>query len=308
MGGDFNSHISNLNQLHKDIIPNNLQINNKRLNCDKKLDNRGIKLVESMENNGFIVLNGRSNSDSPAKYTFINSLGKSTIDMVWSNFLGLDCIDDFEVCIMNSNSDHFPIRVNLIEGIDYNENVVNTTLKWKKECTIYYYNLMSGPPENFVDSTDVNVMEKNLIDHIYDTATNLGIRINKKNVNGTNPKAWYDNECWNCKKEVNNLLKACKNNNFESETLVADYIEKKLYKNLQRSKKEAYKNFLLNEISVARDSSTFWKLVNNFRFRRCVGDEIGLNEWHTYLRSTFPKKAISLMRSQAIVTSLLAQK
>ena len=61
------------------------------------LDNRRKKLLEFMESFGLILINGRTNSDYPGKYTHISKLGNSVIDHIWCNLETSDILLDFKV-------------------------------------------------------------------------------------------------------------------------------------------------------------------------------------------------------------------
>lgn len=80
IGGDFNSRVGHLNQFSDELILNNEMFSAERYSMDSKCDSKGIKLVTNMENNGYILINGRTVSDTPANYTFVNKIGKSLID------------------------------------------------------------------------------------------------------------------------------------------------------------------------------------------------------------------------------------
>lgn len=83
-----------------------------------------------MEENWRIVLNGRCQSDSPAQINFINSNGKSVIDLVWRSESALDIIDDLVIQDYNNRSDNFSCQV-------MNNNKCNqTTLEKKKTAWI----------------------------------------------------------------------------------------------------------------------------------------------------------------------------
>lgn len=76
--GDFNARIGNLNQF-EDTLFESTKLYGHRSSLDRIVNARGTLLNEIMEEHGFITLNGRSTSDNPAQYTFLSSLGKSTI-------------------------------------------------------------------------------------------------------------------------------------------------------------------------------------------------------------------------------------
>lgn len=241
IGGDFNSRVANLNQLSIDAIPENVLVDNERLSCDKKLDTRGRKLVYVMEMNGYVILNGRTTSDYPANFTFLNARGRSTIDLVWSNFLGLYAVLDSQVNYINTNSDHFPIKFELLTKFNKENNKkINATnvsrYKWKKELENKFKLRMSEflrDSEDFIDGYD---MSENLIERICETADGLGIK-SKTNFTKNISKPWFDKDCVRCKQDFKCLLIECKKNNFDSAELVVNYIGKKknikLYKKLK---------------------------------------------------------------------------
>ena len=93
--GDFNAHIGLLNQLSdtEDIFPVTVQATRNALHVST--NSRGSKLVEAMENLGFYMLNGRTYGDIPGNYTYLSTLGKSTIDLAWLNTYAIDKVSSF---------------------------------------------------------------------------------------------------------------------------------------------------------------------------------------------------------------------
>lgn len=70
----------------------------------------------------------------PPKFTFLCERGKSTIDLVWSNFIGLHAIVDFEVKGIHTGSDHFPINLKLVAKVENKElDRELNVYKWKNE-------------------------------------------------------------------------------------------------------------------------------------------------------------------------------
>ena len=72
---DCNSQISEKNNFIEENILFNSNITCDRYSLDNNLNIRGKILLDFMSNSGFYVINGRSNSDTPAQYTHISSLG-----------------------------------------------------------------------------------------------------------------------------------------------------------------------------------------------------------------------------------------
>ena len=104
--GDFNAHIGDLNMLNEDEILLSTAMLGTRTPLHKNTNTRGIKLVDNMENLGFISLNGRTQGDCPGKYTYISNSGKSTIDLAWVNLQCCQYITQFQIYHTLSNSPH----------------------------------------------------------------------------------------------------------------------------------------------------------------------------------------------------------
>lgn len=65
-----------------DILSENENIFNQRESCDEICNKREKELVECMEGNGCILINGRTSKDSPAQFTYVSAKGKSVIDLI----------------------------------------------------------------------------------------------------------------------------------------------------------------------------------------------------------------------------------
>ena len=94
IGGDFNCRIANDNFIIDENILYNSEILCERFSMDSVKNSRGKMLVECMEDLGFYVINGRANSDFPAKFTYVGGSGCSVIDLIWVNDMALSEIAD----------------------------------------------------------------------------------------------------------------------------------------------------------------------------------------------------------------------
>lgn len=93
--GDYNARIGNPIQLPEEIFTET-NISENGVFSDCTINKRGKAVIDTMSNNNFIVINGKTVSDSPAKPTYVGN-GSSIIDLAWSNTLGIEKIIDFEV-------------------------------------------------------------------------------------------------------------------------------------------------------------------------------------------------------------------
>ena len=236
IGGDFNARVGEKNQLFDEIILEGSCLYDARDSNDKTLNTRGKQLIESMENNGFILVNGRSEHDKPAMYTHLSSIGNTVIDLCWANLCGVRVIREFEILQMITFSDHFPICLTVEVLYEKEEersvNKIDCNLKkliWK-ECFrdeyIMYMQLSSevGSTDLCVNGTYVKITEA-----IQEFAVSHGLV--KRMLTGTvtrKNKPWFDEECGSIKREVKKLLNGCKKDNF------AVFAENKKYTDLKK--------------------------------------------------------------------------
>lgn len=91
IGGDFNARLGSLNQLCDEIC-DSTHLTGFRHSLDTKINKPGKVLTNMMESLGFLILCGRTTSDTPAQ--FINKNGMSIPDHVWVNEAILEDIAD----------------------------------------------------------------------------------------------------------------------------------------------------------------------------------------------------------------------
>ena len=100
-----------------------------------------------MEENGLLVLNGRSPGDESGRFTFANNNGASVIDYVWVDIPHIDFVWDFEVLYDVTPSDHFPIRLDIDIPPSVTPGLVTPetqqsepvrSLKWKQDKALEY--------------------------------------------------------------------------------------------------------------------------------------------------------------------------
>lgn len=73
---------------------------------DRKINNKGKILVDTLEDFEVLMLNGRSPSDREGHLTFRSSVGSSVIDHIWIRIPTVQIIADFRVDDFILTSDH----------------------------------------------------------------------------------------------------------------------------------------------------------------------------------------------------------
>ena len=143
-GGDFNARIGLANEVDENLLLDFPKITGRRKSLDAEYNKRGRQLVNLMEEAGFMVLNGRTINDSPARFTFTNKNGSSVIDLVWVNTKAIETIVDMEVALLPTLSDHFPVMITLDIRSARAETDIN--IRWKDHLLEDYKSMLSFSP------------------------------------------------------------------------------------------------------------------------------------------------------------------
>lgn len=135
-----------------------------------------------MEENGLIVLNGRSQGDYLGQFTNFLNNKKSTNDLIWVNLLAVLEIKNFEVKQSVTGSDHFPISIIL----EKKEKIIKRVnkIRWKNDLSSEFFEAMSSLPcDAPTNLHDVDHLADELISTITEQAKSIGMisKINNKN-------------------------------------------------------------------------------------------------------------------------------
>ena len=177
IGGDFNSHIANFNQLGEDKIFVPFELVRQTLDSS---DNR-LGLLLAMDENLFIVLNGHTPGDIPAQITSCSRKGTSIIDLALCNSDILRFIIKFEIIHDICMSDHFPIKIYLSNNADNNLNTqlaYNNTpkLKWEPNKSTEYGLRMDDAYSVDYNLEDIDKSNEIIRNNIVSIAENLEMK------------------------------------------------------------------------------------------------------------------------------------
>lgn len=141
---------------------------------------------------------------------------------------------------------------------------------------------MTNSSVEIKECDSVNELAVELVNTITVNAIESGMQV-KNNAVKSYSKPWFDIECVDFKNKLKSILKNCKNNKFMSTELINEYSEhRKKYKKMQKLKKQEYKDSIISTLSTVRDSSNFWKIINNYRSKHSSEDIIDLQKWQIY--------------------------
>lgn len=221
VGGDFNARLANLNQLKSDILNINSIFTAERISRDKTTNSRGRTLVEFMESSNFVLLNGRSPSDTPANFTFTGAQGHSVIDQVWCSCdEGLSLFCDLQVLQLPTLSDHLSVTVLFADhysGVYQPDG--DDGLRFDIFRAEAFTHAMEWSGEVSHLNGDVDELNSTLTSTIKNVAKNLGMtRPPRHDRLISNNKPWFDRDCRDAKRRVFLKLKRAKADNFSKES------------------------------------------------------------------------------------------
>ncbi|XP_043480334.1 uncharacterized protein LOC122510015 [Leptopilina heterotoma] len=305
MGGDFNGRIADLNQLSPDILNFVSCVSAERLSLDKVVNSRGKIITSNFESYDFILLNGRTRSDSPANFTFVSSQGESVNDLVWCSSETLPFIQDLQVKQIATSSDHFPVFLSLI-SIKHKDEI-NDSVKFLFDShhSDFFSSCMSWRREvgNIFDEMDE--LNDNIIGVIKDVATSAGMCRYSHSVKSFSRKPWWDKDCKEVKKKVTQTLKLYKDSSFSPLFKPIYLSEKKNYKLFIKEKERNYYLAKIETVNKCKNPSQFWKAIGTYRRREfsqsCIDDQA----WLLYLKKCHPISASFLGASFLVNTNPL---
>lgn len=308
--GDFNVHVGELNQLPSQMVTP-ATIYNRRSSLDISIDHPGLELTNLLETEFFILLNGRTPSDSPAQMTFANAIGSSVIDLVWCNYIAFDYIKDLKVLNTTQFSDHFQIHFSIYSRSNITqESLVNyspphpPSPKWIPEFAQTFISHLTHIPPSI--SENVNSNNDTLINQITNAARESDMFTKPRSIRSNqnllkrklNP--WYDRDCTLAKQQTRRALNKCRKSDF-SDADRKFWLEcSAIYKTLLHHKKKTYQLATLDTLATTRNSTTFWKIINNLKPKQRSINLIQLNTWHQFLQNLYAYEPPTFIHPQHI--------
>lgn len=83
MIGDFNARVGLMQGLDSVGLDTNMNIREKRISCDVKVNAKGRRIMECMNDAGMVVLNGRTDGHINGEFTFVGNACSSVCVSRW---------------------------------------------------------------------------------------------------------------------------------------------------------------------------------------------------------------------------------
>ena len=138
---------------------------------DTIVNKRGQDLIELAERNKLFIINGRFPGNYLGEHTFVNTQGRSIIEIVLYNYSALYSVLDFKVNNYITKPNHFPVEMIIKNNINNNKN--SKSIRWRENKSIEFFNSMSFSCNMGKIDLDINNMSINLTSTIQNTANKL---------------------------------------------------------------------------------------------------------------------------------------
>lgn len=249
-----------------------------------------------MEEQGYVVINGRTAGDTPALYTFINSQGnKSIIDLAWTNLNGINLIRDLKVSDFVLKSDHLPVMVeiNSVERAASQRRVTKKDtnqkkIMWNNSNQLDYTDRIKTTSPPIINHLQINEAQQQFSAALREIAKNSKMEPTQNNKKPRSENPWYDSHCMNLKKDAAKAFTSYTKAGYDVQKFHEYKDKKKAYNALIKNNKTKYYDDLKTKISSIKSSKEFWDTINRFRYncknKKC---EIAPETWTQFFESFY---------------------
>lgn len=307
--GDLNARVGVLNQMvSESLLGSNLTASRHSLDS-RTINKRGKLLVHELEAIGFVLINGRTRSDSPAGYTYISRLGCSTVDHAWVSMSGINWINDSETRPHGTASPHamYLLKTNLVDSSSLkpdNTSVPNRQAKIEK----YRWPDDRDIGENFKDQLEFSWtriqgsdMDTDHLENAIKTAIKVAASLCKMCSVSTavNRKSlldhrWMDKECRELKNQTKFLFTIAKSSHFQEEDKRRFLDAKRHMAQTVKEKKRRTRENELAALSNAKSSSEFWSVIKRYKRHSTPACPISIKSWEDYYIKQYTAKSLQI--------------
>ncbi|XP_059224673.1 uncharacterized protein LOC131997626 [Stomoxys calcitrans] len=284
---DHNIRIGEEQLLPEEIGEEFQVLNTGRKSNDKILNAHGKKYIEFCNNNGLVILNGRTFGDEEGCFTFTNRNGSSVIDLCAVSLDIINNVQSFEVK-PQLWSDHLPIVITLRVNSDLETGIEKLKLlpklKWKQQNKENYQKQLNDELSSLENNPSLSDFTR-LIMRAYPAPS----IIRKPEYHNR----WFDKECMKARDKTMKLLNKFRSskNSSDREAYVS---QKNLYQKLCGKKRLDYYRSIEIRLDFISDSKSWWSLAKEIRQKEnCIGCAIATGALKTYFETLLNPKVNS---------------
>ena len=284
--GDLNSRVAGRQPLQYEIDPQNQATDlvesieiPERISQDKRVNNYGRKLLQTLTNYDLLIANGCTIGDLSGSFTCEQYSGSSVVDMFIAHRDFLPRMAYFKVGEFDWFSDHAPISVSF--AVDINKDT-NMPRYWRKVNKLFQ-NWNSETKAKFIDKLsssniqsrlthfcetdfdDSNIITTQFTDIVKDVIHSVFPKKRRKRDIIQKNRVNYSHECELAKRAFKKAQRAFKNDKNNLNRRQIYLREKKKYKRIvNKTTKLVTENRIHQLASIQNsDSKTFWKRIKD---------------------------------------------
>lgn len=217
------------------------------------------------------------------------------MDLVWASVNALSLISDLQVQNNLTDSDYFPVTLELLSGdctrAKHPVNTISkhTLFKWKdSDSSTYIMYLAASNTCEIINTTNPDLQGQKIIKSIKEAAEFTNMKIVLESNSKSKPsKPWFNSECKNAKKVAQKAVKACFKSNVSPEYRHACIDAKKEYKKTIKTRKLDYINNIKNKFSAVRNSKDFWVAVRKCSRVKKWTKGPSVEDWNTFYANIY---------------------
>ncbi|XP_071580245.1 uncharacterized protein [Temnothorax nylanderi] len=265
-----------------------------RRSKDKKINGDGRKLLEFVEEGGWMIFNGSVKGDEEDEFTYTGGRGETVIDYVIGEEEVRERVERLKVG-ERVDSDHHPlilwIRVSP-KGKQRRREPEGIRKRgiWSEEGRTQFRERLStiGGKRDMQEEIEEGMSKIRRV--IEENEKENGRRATK------NGRGWWDEECRERKREVRKELRKWRKGKGEVER----YREgRKEYRETCERKKKEEKERMIREIGEARTEEKVWELIGRVRKRRKrINEEIKMEDWKEYFMELMGRVANRVVKGE----------
>jgi hypothetical protein len=240
-----------------------------------------------LDDEGFLILNGRTQGDEGGSLTFYGGMGESVIDYACVSMNAIDVVGDFRVDVCD-HSDHMPIVVELVcraEGDGAKVCRDAGRLRWNGGFAEGYRERLSLRVNEVMGrEEEMNVRE--IVMMVRDSVcwtSGGGVRFRER---------WYDWQCERARMRSFECLNRVRNAGGDREVVRMEYrAARDRYREVCKRKRDEYYGAVARRLDAVRGNGEWWAFVNEMRtVGHRVRSGISVNEYAEYFGSQLSER------------------
>ncbi|KAL1463819.1 hypothetical protein WDU94_015528, partial [Cyamophila willieti] len=232
-----------------------------------------------------------SPGDIPGQYTFVSNVGKSVVDLIWSNLEACRLVRELRVSDSIITSDHFPVILVLDLECEAASSVSQpggriVRFKWDQDKSKEFQQKVntSALP------TNKELVYKTLKKKKKTAAVETGMTQEIITGRSNNKKPWYNKECRKLKTKCRQFYRKWKRKR-KNEDLNMYLDTKKQFFRLCLNLKNKHEKEIKEKLTNIRSSQDFWKTIKKYKAKKeNKSKEIPMEAWNEYLVKKFPER------------------